>query len=74
VCVYVCVYRVIISMHYLSPPQIGVIIIKMLHVFMSQVPSLLFVSSHAVSVITLGIPSGLVIDCGYAETVVLPVS
>ena len=26
------------------------------------------------SVITLGIPSGLVIDCGYAETVVLPVS
>jgi len=32
------------------------------------------VSSHAVSVITLGIPSGLVIDCGYAETVVLPVN
>jgi len=39
-----------------------------------QVPSLLFLSSHAVSVITLGIPSGLVVDCGYAETVVLPVN
>ena len=38
-----------------------------------QIPSLLFLSSHAVSVITLGIPSALVIDCGYAETVVLPV-
>jgi len=39
-----------------------------------QVPSLLFLSSHAVSVITLGVPSGLVIDCGYSETVVLPVN
>lgn len=38
-----------------------------------EVPSLLFLSSHAVSVITLGIPSGLVVDCGYEETVVLPV-
>jgi actin-related protein 10 len=38
-----------------------------------EVPSLFFASSHTVSLFTLGIPSALVLDCGYSETVVLPV-
>ena len=39
-----------------------------------QVPSVLFTPSHLVSLFTLGLPSALVLDCGYTETLVLPVS
>ena len=39
-----------------------------------QVPSVLFAPSHLVSLLTLGLPSALVLDCGYTETLVLPVS
>ena len=42
--------------------------------YVLQVPSVLFAPSHLVTLFTLGISSGLVIDAGYAETVVLPVS
>ncbi|KAL4613143.1 actin-related protein 10 [Arapaima gigas] len=38
-----------------------------------QVPSVLFAPSHLMSVLTLGINSALVMDCGYTETLVLPV-
>ncbi|XP_036398244.1 actin-related protein 10-like [Megalops cyprinoides] len=38
-----------------------------------EVPSVLFAPSHLVSVLTLGINSALVMDCGYTETLVLPV-
>ncbi|KPP60284.1 actin-related protein 10-like [Scleropages formosus] len=38
-----------------------------------EVPSVLFAPSHLMSVLTLGINSALVMDCGYTETLVLPV-
>lgn len=41
---------------------------------MLQVPSILFTASHIMAALTLGVPSCLVMDCGYYETVVLPVS
>uniref|UniRef100_A0A668A2G7 Actin related protein 10 n=1 Tax=Myripristis murdjan TaxID=586833 RepID=A0A668A2G7_9TELE len=39
-----------------------------------EVPSVLFAPSHLMSIMTLGINSALVMDCGYTETLVLPVS
>ena len=39
-----------------------------------QVPSLLFAPHHLLALFTLGVPSGLVLDCGLTETVVLPIS
>uniref|UniRef100_A0AAY4BWQ2 Actin-related protein 10 n=1 Tax=Denticeps clupeoides TaxID=299321 RepID=A0AAY4BWQ2_9TELE len=38
-----------------------------------EVPSILFAPSHLLSVMTLGVNSALVMDCGYTETLVLPV-
>ncbi|XP_062857453.1 actin-related protein 10 [Trichomycterus rosablanca] len=38
-----------------------------------EVPSVLFAPSHLMSIMTLGINSALVMDCGYTETLVLPV-
>ncbi|KAG9336440.1 hypothetical protein JZ751_002787 [Albula glossodonta] len=37
-----------------------------------EVPSIVFAPSHLMSVLTLGISSALVMDCGYMETLVLP--
>lgn len=39
-----------------------------------EVPSLLFAPSHLISLMPLGISTGLVLDCGYKETIVIPVS
>ena len=39
-----------------------------------QVPSVLFAPHHLLALFTLGIPSGLIMDCGYSETMVLPIS
>ncbi|KAK3730366.1 hypothetical protein QZH41_014847, partial [Actinostola sp. cb2023] len=39
-----------------------------------EVPSVLFAPCHLVSLFTLGVPTGLVIDCGYNESLVLPIS
>ncbi|KAG7246754.1 hypothetical protein CRUP_000119, partial [Coryphaenoides rupestris] len=36
------------------------------------VPSVLFAPSHLMAVMTLGLNSALVMDCGYTETLVLP--
>lgn len=38
-----------------------------------EVPSLLFAPSHLISLMPLGISTGLVLDCGYKETIVIPV-
>ncbi|XP_060773774.1 actin-related protein 10 [Neoarius graeffei] len=38
-----------------------------------EVPSVLFAPSHLMSIMTLGINSALVMDCGHTETLVLPV-
>ncbi|KAJ6652748.1 hypothetical protein lerEdw1_010939 [Lerista edwardsae] len=42
--------------------------------FSLQVPSVLFAPSHLMSLLTLGINSAMVLDCGYTESLVLPVS
>uniref|UniRef100_UPI003F58B0FB actin-related protein 10 isoform 2 n=1 Tax=Danio rerio TaxID=7955 RepID=UPI003F58B0FB len=39
-----------------------------------EVPSVLFAPSHLMSIMTLGLQSALVMDCGYTETLVLPES
>uniref|UniRef100_A0A3B4Z0P1 Actin related protein 10 n=1 Tax=Stegastes partitus TaxID=144197 RepID=A0A3B4Z0P1_9TELE len=39
----------------------------------SFVPSVLFAPSHLMAIMTLGINSALVMDCGHTETLVLPV-
>ncbi|MGH0187669.1 UNVERIFIED_CONTAM: hypothetical protein FKN15_026006 [Acipenser sinensis] len=39
-----------------------------------EVPSVLFAPSHLMALLTLGIDSALVLDCGYTETLALPVS
>ncbi|KAG1941777.1 actin-related protein [Pimephales promelas] len=39
-----------------------------------EVPSLLFAPGHLMSLMSLGIQSALVMDCGYTETLVLPES
>ncbi|XP_020614461.1 actin-related protein 10-like [Orbicella faveolata] len=38
-----------------------------------EVPSLLFAPHHLLALFTLGVPSGLVLDCSLTETVVLPI-
>lgn len=38
-----------------------------------EVPSVLFAPHHLLALFTLGIPSGLVLDCGFTETIVLPI-
>uniref|UniRef100_A0A3Q2QWI4 Actin related protein 10 n=1 Tax=Fundulus heteroclitus TaxID=8078 RepID=A0A3Q2QWI4_FUNHE len=38
-----------------------------------EVPSVLFAPSHLMAIMTLGINSALVMDCGYTETLVLPI-
>ena len=41
--------------------------------FILQVPSVLFVPSHLVTLYTLGINTALVIDIGYEEATMIPV-
>ncbi|KAJ3044898.1 hypothetical protein HDV00_000180 [Rhizophlyctis rosea] len=38
-----------------------------------QVPSITFIPSHLLALLTVGKTTGLVVDCGYLETTVLPV-
>uniref|UniRef100_A0A8B9U5I0 Actin-related protein 10 n=1 Tax=Anas zonorhyncha TaxID=75864 RepID=A0A8B9U5I0_9AVES len=38
-----------------------------------EVPSVLFAPSHLMSLLTLGINSAMVLDCGYKESLVLPI-
>uniref|UniRef100_A0A4W4FK71 Actin related protein 10 n=1 Tax=Electrophorus electricus TaxID=8005 RepID=A0A4W4FK71_ELEEL len=38
-----------------------------------EVPSVLFAPSHLMTIMALGVNSALVMDCGYTETLVLPV-
>ncbi|KAB0374560.1 hypothetical protein FD755_013052, partial [Muntiacus reevesi] len=39
-----------------------------------EVPSVLLAPSHLMALLTLGINSAMVLDCGYRESLVLPVS
>ena len=41
---------------------------------MFQVSSVMFASGHLTSLLTLGVNTGLVMDVGYTETLVVPVS
>ncbi|VDK21278.1 unnamed protein product [Taenia asiatica] len=38
-----------------------------------EVPSILFAPAHLMALFTLGISTGLVLDCGYSEALVLPI-
>ncbi|XP_056620488.1 actin-related protein 10 [Triplophysa dalaica] len=38
-----------------------------------EVPSVVFAPGHLMSIMTLGVQSALVMDCGYTETLVLPI-
>ncbi|VUZ44935.1 unnamed protein product [Hymenolepis diminuta] len=38
-----------------------------------EVPSILFAPSHLVALFTLGVSTGLVLDCGFTEALILPV-
>uniref|UniRef100_A0A8C3G5Q1 Actin related protein 10 n=1 Tax=Cyclopterus lumpus TaxID=8103 RepID=A0A8C3G5Q1_CYCLU len=64
--------RVVIIESILSPSHFRETLTK---VFFKQfeVPSVLFAPSHLMAVMTLGINSALVMDCGHTETLVLPV-
>lgn len=42
--------------------------------FLFQIPSLVYVPSHLMALFTLGISTAMVMDVGYSETSVLPVS
>uniref|UniRef100_A0A8C3A4E0 Actin-related protein 10 n=1 Tax=Cyclopterus lumpus TaxID=8103 RepID=A0A8C3A4E0_CYCLU len=63
--------RVVIIESILSPSHFRETLTK---VFFKQfeVPSVLFAPSHLMAVMTLGINSALVMDCGHTETLVLP--
>lgn len=64
--------RVVICESVLWPTKFKETLAKVLfHHF--EVPSILFAPSHLMSLFTLGISTGLVMECGYSETSVLPI-
>ncbi|KAF8802484.1 fungal-specific actin related protein [Phlegmacium glaucopus] len=63
--------KVIIVEHPLLPLYIKEIMARTL--FENQVPSVSFASSHLLSLFAMGRITGLVIDCGHLESVVLPI-
>lgn len=64
--------RVVICESVLWPTKFRETLAKVLfHHF--EVPSVLFAPSHLMSLFTLGIQTGLVMECGFAETSVLPI-
>ncbi|XP_072031125.1 actin-related protein 10-like [Amphiura filiformis] len=64
--------RVVICESVLCPSQFRETLAKVMFKHY-EVPSILFAPSHLLAVFTLGINSGLVLDCGYTESLVLPV-
>ncbi|XP_071963001.1 actin-related protein 10-like [Antedon mediterranea] len=64
--------RVIICESFLCPSSFRETLAKVLFKHY-EVPSILYAPSHLLVLFTLGINTALVIDCGYKETLVLPV-
>ena len=54
------------------PTNLSLLIIVLF--FFEKVPSVLFAPHHLLALFTLGVPSGIVLDCGFTEAIVLPIS
>ncbi|XP_062974277.1 actin-related protein 10 [Elgaria multicarinata webbii] len=64
--------RVVIVESVLCPSHFRETLTKVLFKYF-EVPSVLFAPSHLMSLLTLGINSAMVLDCGYTESLVLPI-
>uniref|UniRef100_A0A8D0C075 Actin-related protein 10 n=1 Tax=Salvator merianae TaxID=96440 RepID=A0A8D0C075_SALMN len=64
--------RVVIVESVLCPSHFRETLTKVLFKYF-EVPSVLFAPGHLMSLLTLGINSALVLDCGYTESLVLPI-
>nr|XP_056707086.1 actin-related protein 10 [Euleptes europaea] len=64
--------RVVIVESVLCPSHFRETLTRVLFKYF-EVPSVLFAPSHLMSLLTLGINSALVLDCGYTESLVLPI-
>ena len=65
--------KVILIEHPLLPVYIKEMLARILFSNL-QVPSISFASSHLLSLLSVGRITGLVLDCGFLESTVLPVS
>ncbi|KAG1701315.1 Actin-related protein 10 [Nymphon striatum] len=65
--------RIVIVESMLSPTTFRETVAKVLFKHL-EVSSVLFAPSHLMGLFTLGISSGLVLDAGYKETLVIPIS
>ncbi|KAJ1561194.1 Actin- protein 10 [Nowakowskiella sp. JEL0078] len=63
--------KVIICENILLPYSIKQLLCKIL--FNLQVPSISFIPSHLLALFATGNSTGLVVDCGYHETVIVPI-
>ncbi|KAM9293859.1 actin-related protein 10 [Gastrophryne carolinensis] len=64
--------RVVLIESVLSPSHFRETLTRVLFKYF-EVPSVLFAPAHLMSLLTLGINSAMVLDCGYAESLVLPI-
>ncbi|KAJ3088322.1 hypothetical protein HK102_009040 [Quaeritorhiza haematococci] len=64
--------KVILCENPLLPVAVKKVIIKVLFENL-QVPSITFIPTHLLSLLSMGRNTGLVVDCGYLETSVLPI-
>jgi len=64
--------RVVICESLLCPSVVRETLAKVLFKHF-EVPSILFAPTHLMTTFILGVPTALVIDCGYTESLVLPV-
>jgi len=64
--------RVVLVESLLCPTEFREILAKVLFIHF-EVPSILFVPSHLVTLYTLGLNTALVIDMGYEETTLIPI-
>ncbi|XP_003225829.1 actin-related protein 10 isoform X1 [Anolis carolinensis] len=64
--------RVVIVESVLSPSHFRETLTRVLFKYF-EVPSVLFAPGHLMSLLTLGINSAMVLDCGYTESLVLPI-
>lgn len=64
--------RVVVIESVLSPSHFRETLARVLFRYF-EVPSVLFAPSHLMALLTLGINSAMVLDCGYTETLSLPI-
>lgn len=65
--------RVVIIESVLCPSHFRETLTRVLFKYF-EVPSVLLAPSHLMALLTLGINSAMVLDCGYRESLVLPIS